>query len=66
MIYNSCVEMEQQAYDGLKHRWSSIPAGTRSHCDEVARFGGAGSYSILESCVQMEQEAAGNSPTFTW
>jgi len=65
MIYNSCIEMEQDAYDGLKSQWESIPSRTRDYCDEVGRVSG-GSYSILKSCVEMETDAAGETPEFRY
>lgn len=64
MIFDSCIGMEQQAYDKLKRNWFSIPARTQSYCDEVGCAGGQ-SNSILESCIGMEMDAAGNSPAFT-
>ncbi|MCK0743549.1 hypothetical protein [Chromohalobacter nigrandesensis] len=65
-MYNSCIEMEQQAYDNIKQGWSSIPGGTQQHCDQVATVGGAGSYTMLESCVQMETQAADDRSEFNF
>ncbi|WP_148254850.1 hypothetical protein [Aidingimonas lacisalsi] len=65
-MYNSCIDMEQSAYDGLKGVWESVPASTREHCDQVASVGGAGSYSLLESCVDMETSAAENKSEFSF
>jgi hypothetical protein len=64
-IYNSCIQMEQQAYNNLKNRWAGIPNDIRGSCIEVASFGG-NSYQILESCIQMEQGAADNPETFSF
>jgi len=36
----------------LKANWSDTPAEARSHCDKVARFGGTGSYTMLQACIQ--------------
>jgi len=63
MIYNGCIEMEQDAYDGLKASWSGISSRARSYCDEVARVSG-GSYSILQGCIDMESDAAASTPEF--
>lgn len=64
-IYNSCIQMEQAAYNNLKDRWESIAVGIRRSCIDVASFGGS-SYQILESCIQMEEGAAGNPETFSF
>lgn len=64
VIYNGCMEMEQDAYDDLKTEWSGLSSNTRDHCDEVARSGGEGTYAILQGCVDMETEAAGSAPEF--
>lgn len=63
MIFNTCVDMEQRAYDAMKHRWGSIPAKTQSYCDEVASFAGS-SYAILQSCLDMETEAGASAKDF--
>ena len=63
VLYNSCIRMEQEAYDNRKSDWQSLPSQTRSHCTEVASFTG-GSYSLLDSCVRMELEASSNTPSF--
>lgn len=54
-----CFRAEQQAYDGLKARWASLPQRLRRHCDEIARFGGSGNYTMLSGCVRAEEQAAG-------
>ncbi|MGH0214428.1 hypothetical protein NKY66_10990 [Sinorhizobium meliloti] len=63
MIYNSCIEMEQNAYDKRKANWSSVSAKSRNYCDEVARVSG-GSYTILDSCIDMETDASASTPEF--
>lgn len=65
MIYNGCMEMEQEAYDTLKTSWSSIPSRMRSYCDEVGQVSG-GSYTILTGCIEMEADAASNTPEFKY
>lgn len=60
MIFNGCMDMEQQAYNVLKPNWAKIPGRSRNYCDEVARVTG-GSYAILQGCIEMETGAA-NSP----
>jgi len=64
-IFNSCIQMEQNAYNGLKAHWANVGGRIRSHCQEVAQFSG-GSYQILQSCVQMEEDAAGNRQSFSF
>ena len=63
MIYNGCMQMEQEAYDSLKRIWSSLPATTKTYCDEIARFGDR-SYAILKGCIDMESDAASSAPEF--
>lgn len=63
MIMNSCVDMEQQSYNSLKRIWAEIPADVRKHCDQVARMSD-GSYTILESCIDMETAEAANPSQF--
>lgn len=63
MIFNGCIDMEQQSYNNLKSVWASIPNRTKNYCDKVASVAG-GSYSILEGCIDMELEAASSSKEF--
>jgi hypothetical protein len=63
MIYNGCLEMEQDAYDELKSSWDSLPAKTQKYCDKVAQTT-EGSYSILKGCLDMESDAASTTPGF--
>ncbi|WP_299362726.1 hypothetical protein [uncultured Paracoccus sp.] len=65
MIYNSCIDMEQTAYDHLRGDWSGLPAQARRYCDEVARVTG-GSYSILQGCIEMELGAGSSTPSFRY
>lgn len=65
-MYNTCIDVEQSAYDGLKGQWASLPASIRNHCEELARFGGPGSYSMLETCVDMEVSAGNNRSQFSF
>lgn len=60
MLYESCFDMEQSAYDATKPIWSSLPQAMKSHCNRVAAFGGSGSYSLLQSCIDMERSSASN------
>lgn len=66
MLYNSCIDMEQSAYNNLKGHWSSLPENVRSHCQDVASVTGTGSYSLLESCVDMEVSAGSNRSEFSF
>ena len=65
MIFNGCIDMEQQAYDSLKSSWSIIPNNSRNYCDQVAQVTG-GSYIILESCVDMENNAEDSPHSFNY
>ena len=56
-LRNSCLRMEQAAYDGLKPRWDGLPTSVRGYCDGIARAVGSPSYTLLQSCVQQEQQA---------
>jgi hypothetical protein len=57
MILSGCERQEQQAYDRLKPLWRGLPEAMRSYCDGIARFGGGGSYMLLDGCVRQEQSA---------
>lgn len=63
MIFNGCIDMEQQSYNSLKRVWASIPSRVKSYCNEVASVTG-GSYSILEGCIDMEIDAANSGKKF--
>lgn len=63
--YNGCMQMEQNAYNLLKEEWQSLSPSIRQECESVASFGG-GSYSTLEGCVRMEQDAANNKQGFEY
>lgn len=65
MIFNGCMEMEQEAYNGLKPTWAQLPGKSRNYCDEVARVSG-GSYSILQGCMEMETDAAKTPRSFIY
>ena len=65
MIFNGCMDMEQNAYDTLKPVWNHVPASSRNYCDEVARASG-GSYGILKGCVDMEVEAENSKRSFEY
>lgn len=55
----SCIEIEQEAYDSLKDAWGDLPDKMQKYCDEIASVGGKGSYSTLNSFIEIEQEAVG-------
>lgn len=65
MIFNGCMDMEQQAYNVLKTIWAQLPGNARNYCDEVARVSG-GSYSILQGCIEMETDAASSPRSFDY
>ena len=65
MIFNGCIELEQEAYDELRATWAGLPGQARRYCDEVARVTG-GSYSILQGCIELETEAADETPKFQY
>jgi len=65
MIFNGCMEMEQEAYNSLQAVWPSTPRKSRDYCDEIARFS-KGSYSILQGCLAMEMDAGSNPKTFDY
>lgn len=56
--------MEQSAYNRLKPVWDTLSTAMKNHCDQVATFGGGGSYSILSGCVDQEISAAKANETF--
>ncbi|PYE86843.1 hypothetical protein C7477_11972 [Phyllobacterium leguminum] len=63
MIYNGCIQMEQDAYNDLKDVWPGVSAKTQNYCDEVARVSDS-SYGILKGCIDMETDAATSTPEF--
>ncbi|RRI02296.1 hypothetical protein EH240_12575 [Mesorhizobium tamadayense] len=62
VVYNGCMDMEQNAYNKRKPQWPSLPAKTRAYCDSLARMGGGGSYTVLDGCIDMEIGAVGSTP----
>ncbi|MFO7596648.1 MAG: hypothetical protein R6W92_09930 [Desulfocurvibacter africanus] len=64
-LYNSCIDMEQMAYDGLKASKDQVPDKTASQCDSVARSIG-GSYMILMGCIDQEMQATINKKVFQY
>lgn len=63
MIYNGCIELEQDAYNELRALWASIATRIREYCDDVARISG-GSYAILDGCIELELSATREKSTF--
>lgn len=63
VIRVTCLDQEQEAYNGLKARWAEVPASRVRHCDEVARAIG-GSYVILAECIRQEEAAASSGTKF--
>lgn len=63
MIFNGCIDMEQESYNNLKRIWVSIPNRTKEYCHEVASISGR-SYSILEGCIDMEIDSIRSNKTF--
>ena len=65
MIFNGCIEMEQEAYDDIKQIWLNLSQKQKKYCDEVGQVSG-GSYSILKGCLDMEMEASSSTPKFKY
>lgn len=65
VIYNGCIDLEQDAYDDLKVAWPSIAPRSLSYCNDVAQISG-GSYVILQGCIDMETDAASSTPEFKY
>jgi hypothetical protein len=65
MVFNGCIDMEQQSYDVLKTLWAQLPGNSRNYCDEVARISG-GSYGILQGCIEIETDAASSPRSFEY
>lgn len=63
MIFNGCMDMEQDHYNTLKRTWASVPDRTKSYCKQVAQSTG-GSYMILEGCIDMEMDEAESPRSF--
>jgi len=56
-------DMEQSAYNDVRSKWTSLPQQMKRRCDQVTKFGGYGSYAVLQACIQMELEASDNAQT---
>lgn len=65
MVMNGCMDMEQKSYDQLKQTWASISGEIKTHCQEVAEFGG-GDYMTLKGCIDMEQRAVSTPRKFNY
>ncbi|WP_071797500.1 hypothetical protein [Natronohydrobacter thiooxidans] len=65
MIYNGCINIEQQSYNTLKADWAQISSKSRYYCNEVAVISG-GSYNILEGCIELETNAANTLNSFEY
>lgn len=65
MIFNGCIELEQDAYDDLKPQWAQMPPKARSYCGQVAEMGG-GSYSLLSGCIELERDEAARPKQFQY
>lgn len=63
VMYSTCIEMEQEAYDNTKAVADQIPSQVMRYCNDVGRAAG-GSYVMLETCIEMEVEAASTKPKF--
>ncbi len=63
MIYNGCIDMEQEAYNSLKPNWERYTEKTKKYCNDVGKVSG-GSYTILEGCIDMELEESNNKSKF--
>lgn len=59
-LNESCMDMEQSAYNQIKAAWANLSTSMQNHCKQVASFAGAGSYSLLQGCIDMELNAAKN------
>lgn len=66
MMYNGCIDMEQNSYNSARDSWESLPSETQQHCTRIAEVGGAGSYQMLSGCIDMETSAANNQSEFSF
>ena len=64
-IEKTCIEQEQDAYNGLKSNWSTLPSRAAEYCDTVASSIG-GSYQIMATCIDQETNAAAKKPGFQY
>jgi hypothetical protein len=57
-LMQSCLEMEQAAYDRLKEIWPSVAQADKKSClHTLSAVPTALSYDMLNSCILMEQES---------
>lgn len=55
-LQKCCLRTEQGAQAYVATVWSSTPAEVRKLCLVRAEFGGKGSYSLLRTCLEREQQ----------
>lgn len=66
MMYNGCIDMEQDSYNSIRDMWGDLPGETQQHCTRIAEVGGTGSYQMLSGCIDMETSAANNQSEFSF
>jgi hypothetical protein len=66
IVYNGCIDMEQNATTSASRNGLPYRRKTRTYCDSLARMGGGGSYTVLDACIDMEIGAAGSTPDFKY
>jgi hypothetical protein len=51
---NRCLADESKARDQLAHKWAEFPSADRLHCVRYSSAGGAGTYTDLLTCLELE------------
>lgn len=64
MLLQQCMRNEQESYNSVKLRLSSIPPQQMGTCRHTAEFGGFPSYSLLDECLKQEAESAQQNSDF--
>ena len=65
-IFDSRIRPEQRAHHAPRPRRQRIAVRIAVHRDEIARFGGQGRCKTPERCVQQEEAATANRPSFSY
>ncbi|AMM17513.1 hypothetical protein AX768_25270 [Burkholderia sp. PAMC 28687] len=64
MMFQQCMQNEQDAYDAIKLRIASLPSQSISTCQHVTEFGGFPSYAMLDECLKNESHSQENNSSF--
>jgi hypothetical protein len=53
----ACVQDELRARDNMRKSWAEFKPADQSHCVQLSRMGGKGTYTELLTCLEMARDA---------